>query len=92
MPISSISNSYSANIAGGTGLPQPVSANQRALLHAVNTVNAAELLGPDTKLSFIKDRTTQQPVIRVVNKDTGDVIAQIPSEDVLRMAEEFNGG
>ena len=92
MSISSISNSFNAGVSGGPGLPQPVSADQRALLGAVRSVNAAELLGPDNRLSFVKDRATQQPVIRVVSKDTGDVVAQIPSEDVLRMAEELNGG
>jgi len=50
MSISSINNSLS-NLSGGPGLPQPVSADQRALLQAVRTVNLAELLGPDTRLS-----------------------------------------
>jgi uncharacterized FlaG/YvyC family protein len=90
MSISSI-NPFSYQ-GGSSGLPEPVSADQRALLQAVRTVNASALLGPDSKLTFVRDRATQQPVIRVVSKSTGDVVAQLPSEDVLRMAEELNGG
>jgi uncharacterized FlaG/YvyC family protein len=92
MSISSINSlSAGAGFSGGPGLSQPVSADQRALLQAVRTVNVAELLGPDTRLTYVRDSTTQQPVIRIVDKDSGDVVAQIPAEDVLRLADEFNG-
>jgi uncharacterized FlaG/YvyC family protein len=90
MSISSINN-FSSPL-GALGPSQPVSPEQRSLLQAVRTVNASQLLGPDTKLTFVRDRVTEQPVIRVVSKSTGDVVAQLPSEDVLRMAEEVNGG
>jgi uncharacterized FlaG/YvyC family protein len=40
----------------------------------------------------VRDSATQEPVIRQVSKDTGDIVAQIPAKDVLRMAEELNGG
>jgi uncharacterized FlaG/YvyC family protein len=35
------------------------------------------------------DRHTQRPVIRLVDRETKDVIRQIPPEHVLRLAEEL---
>lgn len=90
MDITSI-NSLS-NSAGGYGTQaQPVNAEQRALIRAVRTVNSAELFGQDKQLTFVKDQVTQRPVIRIISKDTGDVVAQIPAENVLLLAEEVNG-
>ena len=92
MDISSINNlTASITAYAGQPLPQPVGADQRALIQAVRSVNSAQLLGQDKELTFIKDRATQKPVVRIVSKDTGEVIAQIPAENVLLMAEELNG-
>jgi uncharacterized FlaG/YvyC family protein len=92
MSISSINNTSlnPGSYSSGLGPSQPVSADQRTLLEAVRSVNTAQLFGPDEILTFVRDRATARPVLRVVSKDTGDVIAQIPAENVLRMAEELN--
>lgn len=92
MTISSIDNLTSASAAPASqALLQSVSANQRALLQAVKAVNTAQLFGQDKELTFIKDRVTQKPAVRIVDKETGEVVAQIPAENVLLMAEEVNG-
>ena len=92
MDISSINN-LTASVAASASqsLPQPVGADQRALIQAVKSVNTAQLFGADKELTFVKDRVTQRPVVRIVSKDTGEVVAQIPAENVLLMAEEVNG-
>ncbi len=54
-------------------------------------MNTAQLFGQDKELTFIKDRVTQKPAVRIVSKETGEVVAQIPAENVLLMAEEVNG-
>ncbi len=69
----------------------PVPQQQRALVHAIRAVNAAELFGHDNELTFIMDRETRRAVVRIVNRDTCEVIQQIPAEYVLRMAEEISG-
>ena len=66
--------------------------DQRALIQAVKSVNSAQLLGQDKELTFIKDRETQKPVVRIVSKETGELVAQIPAENVLLMAEEVQNG
>ena len=75
---------------GAAALP-PVPAEQRALIRAVRAVNAAEMFGQENELTFILDRETHRAVVRIVNRDTGEVVQQIPDEHVLRMAEEISG-
>jgi uncharacterized FlaG/YvyC family protein len=61
---------------------------RRALIQAVRAVNAAELLGPEHELSFTFDRNRHWAVVRIVDRKTRAVVQQIPSEQVLRLAEE----
>jgi uncharacterized FlaG/YvyC family protein len=92
MNISSISNLAShLSAATQSALPiQPQSEDQKALIKAVRTVNAAQLFGQDNEITFIIDRALKIAVVRVVNKNTGEVVEQIPTEQVLKMAEENN--
>lgn len=92
MDISSVNNlSASVGLPTDTSSPPPATADQRALIQAVKAVNSTELFGSENELTFVRDRTTTLPAVRIVNKDTGDVVAQIPPEVVLQMAEEING-
>ncbi|MBI4891086.1 MAG: flagellar protein FlaG [Acidobacteria bacterium] len=72
---------------------QPVSPQQREeqsrLIHAVESVNEAQLFGEGNELRFVIDRRTKRPVMRIVNKETQEVVRQIPAESVLRMAAEI---
>jgi flagellar protein FlaG len=69
--------------------PQPVSQDQRILIQAVKAVNATEFFGENNELTFIMDRATRRAVVRIVDRTSGEVVEQIPSEYVLRMAEEL---
>jgi flagellar protein FlaG len=40
-------------------------------------------------LSFSVDSTTGYHIVRVTNPDTGEVIRQLPSEELLRIAQSF---
>jgi len=59
------------------------------LIRAVKALNASDLLGNNRELSFGLDRETKRPVIRVVDRNTKEVIQQIPPEYALRLAEEL---
>jgi hypothetical protein len=67
----------------------PVVEDRRALIQAVRAVNEAELFGQQHELSFAVDRETRRPVVRIVDRKTRTVVQQIPSESVLRLAEEL---
>ena len=64
----------------------------REVVQAVKAINAAEMFGSDSELTFMMDRMTQRPVIRLVDRETKDVIRQIPPEYVLRMAQDLGLG
>ena len=67
--------------------PPEVVAQNRELIQAVKSVNAAEHFGPNAELTFVLDRHTQRPIMRVVNSKTREVIQQIPPEYVLELAK-----
>lgn len=64
-------------------------AENRDIIQAVRTVNSAGSLGNDRELSFVMDRETRRPVVRIVDRKTNEIIQQVPPEYVLRMAEEL---
>ena len=68
--------------------PPPATADQRALIQAVKAVNSTGLFGQDNELSYVLDRNTRRVAVRVVNRNTREVVRQIPAEQVLRVAEE----
>jgi flagellar protein FlaG len=61
---------------------------QQQLIRAVKAVNEAQLFGQESELTFAFDRQTRRTVVKIVNKETQEVIRQIPSEYLLRLAEE----
>lgn len=61
----------------------------RELIQAVKAVNVAELFGQNSELTFVLDRETHRPLVRLVDRDTNEIIRQIPPEYVLRIAAEL---
>jgi flagellar protein FlaG len=61
---------------------------RRQLLQAAKTVNESGALGQN-QLVFVLDRQTHQAVIRVVDRNTQQVVSQIPPEYVLQLAQDL---
>jgi len=59
----------------------------RELIRSVKSINASELFGQDSELTFAMDRETRRPVVRVVDRQTHDVLWQAPPEYLLRLAQ-----
>jgi flagellar protein FlaG len=94
MDISSIPHTAAPVIVvAPTPAPRPPGSDQsqNALVQAVKAVNAIELFGQDNELTFFLDRATHRAVVRIVNRNTREIIQQIPDEHVLRLAEESRG-
>lgn len=89
-----VASANTAIPAGTAGLSPilPLTQVQRSLLRAVAAVNASGAMGQDNQLTYSVDRAAHLVVVSLVNKVTGEVVNQIPSESLLRMAEEINGG
>ena len=66
-------------------------AEQREIIQEVKAVNGAQMLGSENELMFQFDRNSQRMVVRVVNRQTGDLVSQVPPEYVLRLAEDARG-
>lgn len=64
-------------------------AEHRELIQAVKALNGTEMLGQNNELIFSLDRGTHRTVVKIVNRETNEVIRQIPPEVVLRLAQEL---
>ena len=62
---------------------------RKQLIQAVHEVNKSEMLGDENELTFVLDRTTRKAVVRVVNRQTREVVFQLPPDYVLRMADDL---
>ena len=70
--------------------PPEIMAQNRELIQAVKSVNAAQKFGQDNELTYLLDRDTRRPVLRLIDRKTRQVIQQIPSQQVLEMAREYH--
>jgi flagellar protein FlaG len=86
-PINPMALSLAASLSS-TQQAEQVS-EKREIVQAVRAINGAELLGRDQELTFAVDRDTRRPVVKVVDRNTGEVLMQVPTEDVLRLARQL---
>jgi uncharacterized FlaG/YvyC family protein len=63
-------------------------AQTRQLVQAAKSVNESGILGQN-QLVFLVDRQTHRPVFRVVDRNTQEVVSQIPPEYVLQLAQDL---
>jgi len=79
--------------APGLHSPAPVApvdqaAEAREVVKAVKALNGTEMFGPENELLFQKDPQTQRMVVRLVNRQTREVVTQVPAEYVLRLVDD----
>ena len=87
MEISGVRNNQPLPVSVQAVTPE-ILAENREIIEAVKAVNAAELFGQNSELTFVIDRETRRPLIRIVDRETREVLQQIPAEYALRMAGE----
>lgn len=76
-------------IAPVSPLTPELRAEQMQLIRAVEKLNEARVFGQNSELTFSVDRETRRPVMKIVDRETQEVIQQIPPEYVLRLAADF---
>ena len=76
----------------GSGTPdQPELDRNEPLRNALTTVRTLNNLNiPDREFAVVRDPQSQKFVIRVVDRNTGDVIDQFPPEDILNLLSQFS--
>jgi len=70
--------------AADNSRPQPA-VNQDVLARAAQHV--ADSLGSGNSFSFTVDNQTGITIVKVINKATGELVRQIPTEEVVRVAQ-----
>ena len=68
----------------GNSSPQPA-VNHDVLARAAQHV--ADSLGSGNSFSFTVDNQTGITIVKVINKATGELVRQIPTEEVVRVAQ-----
>ena len=72
-------------------VPAAEKAQHRQLVQAANTVNQSGLFGKN-QIVFSVDRATHRSIIRIEDRETHEVILQLPPEYVLRLAQDIHIG
>lgn len=89
-PVGHSTAGAAAKQAAGPAFVTPETlAQNRELVSAVKDLNRAELFGPANELTFVLDRNSHRPLLRIVNRETREVIRQIPAEYALQLAREL---
>ncbi|MGD0499353.1 MAG: flagellar protein FlaG [Bryobacteraceae bacterium] len=88
MDVTAVSRT-SALPAAAPVAPADSSAENREVVRAVKALNATEMFGQEDELVFQRDQRTRRMLIQVVNRQTREVVSQVPPEYVLRLAEDL---
>jgi flagellar protein FlaG len=89
MDVSGVSQIAQAAPVAATPVARDASQN-RQVVQAVKALNKSELFGEENGLEFQKDPDTKRMIVKIVNRETGEVISQIPPEYVSRLAESLS--
>jgi uncharacterized FlaG/YvyC family protein len=88
MNIASSNPIASSILASSAAVPAQEAADRREVVQAAKSVNASGTLG-ENQLVFAVDPTTHHIVMRVENRNTHEVVLQVPPETVIQMAEDL---
>jgi uncharacterized FlaG/YvyC family protein len=69
--------------------PEQIKQHQQ-LLQAAKSVNSSGTLG-ENQLVFVLDRATHRVIMRLQDRNTHEVVLQVPPEYVLRLAQSLKG-
>jgi uncharacterized FlaG/YvyC family protein len=63
--------------------------DKRAVLAAVKELELPELTEPNRGLNISYDRETRQNIVQIVDRESGEVVKQIPGKDVVERARYY---
>ena len=61
----------------------------KTMITAVQAANRAELFGHDRELSFGRDDRSRRLLIQIKDRETGEVVRQIPPKELLDMLRDL---
>jgi uncharacterized FlaG/YvyC family protein len=72
-----------------SGTSQEERAHTQAVAAAVRVINESGIAGPDRQVTYSTDSATRALVIKVVDKQSREVLVQWPSEYALNIAQQY---
>lgn len=88
LPVRLVSDDAPKVVAGSKqAAPQQLSFTQ--LKTAVESINRV-MLQSNLNLEFIVDSDTKKPIVKMVDAETGELIRQIPSEEMLAITRSID--
>ncbi len=90
MDVSSVTRSAESPDLGIPVAPVEHASQTRDVIQAVKSLNQTEMLGQENELVFQMDRQAGRMVIQIINRNTKEVVSQIPPEYVLQLSEDMN--
>lgn len=90
MDINSISRLNPTPVVQVEAKPEMDVQLNRSAITAVKQLNKAEYFGGERQLAFSLDSATRRPVIRILDKSTGELVGQVPAEEILRLAANLS--
>jgi uncharacterized FlaG/YvyC family protein len=88
MDITAINRGAPVAVAPASVTPTDNSASNRDVVQAVKALNETDMFG-ENELTFQKDPQTHRMVIKIINRNTQEVVEQIPAEYVLQLTEDL---
>lgn len=73
----------------GEGTGTSVAPEQRELRQAVRTLQSAGYGGEHSELSIAFDSATRKNIVQIVDRETKEVLSQIPSKDIIELAKYY---
>ncbi|MCA2968948.1 MAG: flagellar protein FlaG [Acidobacteriaceae bacterium] len=62
---------------------------RKELVRAVKAINESAAFGENYELTFVFDRPNQRTLVRIIDRETKEVIRQLPAEYALRVASQL---
>ena len=76
-------------MAHASAAPAERRVDRPEVIQAVRAVNESAMFGEEYELAFTMDRNSRRQLLQLVNRETHEVVRQIPAEYVLRAAREL---
>ena len=80
-----------SRVEAGRGIPTPVPPPRRDQVEQAAARVKEALRGTTSRLEFEIDPDLNKVVIKILNGDSGEIIRQIPSQELLDLAKHLDG-
>lgn len=89
MQIDSLRAAQSLTMTQASITPAQRPVDQPELIQAVSALNQSGFFGENYELNFDMDRASHRPLLQLVDKETREIVRQLPPEYALRMARQL---